>query len=281
MERILFKADLNRDVLRLKNMSRNSIEFHNEFTEILCRYGISRTTLYNELSKVSPGEYKSTDTRARSEPIEEDELKKVRQLIFEGKPLEDICSIMSQETGFSYTMRRLSRVMTILIEETDPQSTKGIDTERSIENARKFLYRLSGLDLSQPDKLCPFTHGGIKYRVPFKVLKEALDIIAVSAADSSGTANDLNEIARSELKREVLRRFRKPRDLKAIELLRLDNIRKSLHDSETSGSGDGDEGSASYTTGDIAKAVLHFAPWVKPAEIERWMKKNSGDESKG
>src|SRR4030095_2305472 len=143
-----FNEELNHDVTELKSTSKDSFAYREIFSSILKKHCISRTTLYKEIAKETPGEYKSHDYSGRSVPISPAETAKVRELIFKGKRSREICLIMTAELGFSYTTRRLCHVKTRIITETDPKSTAGIDTLRAEENVRKFLYTLSGLDVT-------------------------------------------------------------------------------------------------------------------------------------
>src|SRR4030095_464441 len=211
-----FNEELNHDVMELKSTLKDSFGYREKFSGILKKHCISRTTLYKEIAKETPGEYKSHDYSGRSVPISPAETSKVRELIFKGKQSREICLIMTAELGFSYTARRLGHVKTRIITETDPKTASGIDTLRAEENVRKFIYCLSGLDVTDPAQLYTLELEGIEYKVPVGIIKESLDLIAASAleqvafgAGTIGTgAKDLNEIAKLELKREILSRIR-------------------------------------------------------------------------
>jgi hypothetical protein len=285
-----FNRELNLDVMELKSTSKDSIGYREKFTGLLRKHCISRTTLYKELAKETPGEYMPGDYSGRSVPLSAGETEKVRELIFKGKQSREICLIMTAELGFSYTTRRLGSAKTRIITETDPKSASGIDTLRARENVRKFIYRLSGLDVTDPQKLYTLKLGTLEYKVPAGIIKESLDLLAISASastlnagtDSAGDgarAKDLNEIAKLELKREVLSCIRslslRNQHVPTVDLFRLDRIRKRLLEKkQDSAAGTATNASAgAFTPEDVLKAVLYFSPWTKRSEIERYLKK--------
>lgn len=107
-----FNQLLHNDIMELKSYtgSHDEASYKQLMKKVQTKHGISRTTLYNEISKDVPGSYKAYESRGRVVPLTQKEAIMVKEMLQHGKTTEEIRNTMSIELGFSYSARRVNSV---------------------------------------------------------------------------------------------------------------------------------------------------------------------------
>ncbi len=153
-----FNSALNSDITKLKELfavkGPKNPEYKEMFSGIMQRHNLSRSTVYTELCKDTPGSYKKTDRKSWMVKISPREMDLVAELVVTGKKNHDICKAMSLEMGFNYTLRRLIKTRqkiataAAVIIKNDPKIIKhviktipsGIKSLLDMENPQKTNY---------------------------------------------------------------------------------------------------------------------------------------------
>ena len=107
-----FNPQLHDDIDLLKSIDRVKFpeEYRRVFSNIMKRHNISRSTVYAELGKSTPGEYKRYETKSRLIEISKKEIAMVMVLLSAGKSIRHISKTMSLELGFCYTPYRIYKL---------------------------------------------------------------------------------------------------------------------------------------------------------------------------
>ncbi|MBZ0201864.1 MAG: hypothetical protein K8I03_02480 [Ignavibacteria bacterium] len=256
-----FNKSLNADINLLKNVkvAEDSAEYKDFFNRIMKKHGISRTTMFVELAKDTPGSYKKHDHSGRKFPITKKEAEMVKELLFKRKSQSFICKAMSNELGFNYTLRRLAKAKGEIIALGNPHDPKGIPATKFQGNIRRLFHKFAELDLSNPNQVYWINFEGVETPFTSTFIKETMDRAAAFAAAAKSGINpaggmtlediyryDMQTILLDELRQIKNGRYASPRDIK-----NLDAIRRSLAQSNQT---------AGYTLDDVLRAVQHYAP---------------------
>ena len=206
-----FNPQLNEDINMLKGIRRTDYpeEYKRAFGNIMKRHGISRSTVYSELEKAVPGEYKTYPTTGRHILINENEVNSIEELLKEGKSIRYISKYMSLELGFRYTPYRIYRVKEIIKNGTgvfpvlegvpDEESAKLFEEritpvqkkpDEPVEfkgNISLFFSRLSMLSFIDPERKLKIKIAGNTYECSTGVLKDCF--LHISRSASAGGAS--------------------------------------------------------------------------------------------
>lgn len=104
-----FNKALHDDILELHkiNPKTDRYAYRTLFDKIMKKHNVSRSTMYEELRKETPGAYKDKPRGKFKARISKEEMETVFDLMLQHKPCEEICRIMTIELGFEYTPERL------------------------------------------------------------------------------------------------------------------------------------------------------------------------------
>jgi len=298
-----FNKTLSDDIKKLKELldSGKKIEYRSSFNKLMQRHGISRSTVYGELRKDTPGSYKRFGRAPAN--ISKQELDLVTGCIMQRKSNDEAIKTLTLEMGFTYTIQRLIRAREILIEaakelkqKTEPvvqpfKDYPDINERMAVhklhshqlnledeaeckkynnpERTRKFFYILASLDTSDPKGITRLQYNDMRFDVSNSVIKESLDHIAASAHNDG---KNIRAIMRFDLETELLKKLHiaKKYNYSCQEIRQLTAIYKSFVqlDAETSpGKSSSGGGGGGYTLEDIFRAVTHFSPAVTKEEV--------------
>ncbi len=168
-----FNKTLHEDIslLRTLHASKDKQEFGNMKAEIMQKHNISKATVYREMKKETPGEYKTPNYNPPKMDINTQEVLMVRELLLAGRQATEIIKIMSRELGINYYWDRFDRART-MSEELDEDE---YDPKRSYftENGSMFIERLLGMEYMATDTYKEYEINGKKIRLS----KESCDNI--------------------------------------------------------------------------------------------------------
>ena len=135
-----FNPQLHDDIDLLKSIDRVKFpeEYRRVFSNIMKRHNISRSTVYAELGKSTPGEYKKYETKCRLIEISKKEIAMVMVMLSAGKSIRYISKTMSLELGFRYTPYRIYKVKEIFSSGKDLKDDRPV-LEPAISNESERL----------------------------------------------------------------------------------------------------------------------------------------------
>lgn len=289
-----FNKQLHKDILLLKSIThaKGTSGYKKVFNGIMQFHGISKSTLYNELSKEVPGSYKEYETKGRTVEISRIEIDTVNELLKAGKTMEFIKDHMSVELGFSYSAYRLDRVKYILnsagkplnpsilnVDETEdipaepdntPAKTNIKEPVKFKGNIRKFFYRLSHIEKISKDRTIKIDMEGNVFNVHKGLVKSFFDIMAASG-ETGGKSKE--EIFRFNMETILLNEsdmYRRGVYIAPGWIKQLESVRKSL--AETSPENEKNNSKGGYNLDDIHMAVSHFSPNTTREDVVRFIK---------
>lgn len=99
-----YNKELHEDILKLKKLhaKKDKSEFNNLKAEIMQKHKISKATVYREMKKDSPGEYRLPNYFPSKMDITITEALMVRELLLAGRQVTEIIKIMGRELGINY-----------------------------------------------------------------------------------------------------------------------------------------------------------------------------------
>ncbi len=292
-----FNEQLNKDITELKELYAStgprSGAYKGRFRSIMQHHKISRSTMFEELSKEVPGAYKTRDRMNRRIPVGEDEIQEVKELIYKRKSYLDIRKTMELSLGFPYSERRLLKVKKLIASgimsklrvpndniKEPRDGIKGVLPPNAVAvkpavaskpttlgnikpGINNLFYTLSGFDLTDKSLIHNVILGDEVHPVSSLVIKESLAHIAASAANSG---MHIHEVTRFEMESLLLWQIKQVRLGKYITpagLKQLESIRKSLDRADSTAEKSAMELEAVY------KTVKLFAPNALRADIMR------------
>ncbi|MBZ0202355.1 MAG: hypothetical protein K8I03_04990 [Ignavibacteria bacterium] len=298
-----FNPALNADIKKLheipKNTRRN--EYKLLFNDVMKRHNISRSALYRELSKETPGQYKTPDRRSRRVRISKHELDLLAGYTASHKSNSEICRLMSVEMGFSYSRVRLLQaknklhafsqeilenkpkiILRVLgnapvarpfdIHNESEQLSTSPDDGKSAPNGREnlsaadFFFRLSGIDLSDPKAIAALQFGENEYKVSTSVIKECLERIVRSAELGGKSTREMIKFEVESLILNQLSRAKNDYFYNYSQLRHLSMVRANLLSlgSDTKAA---KPPSGGYNLDDLLRVVQHFSPSTGREEV--------------
>jgi len=308
-----FNKSLHIDIIKLRGLSAegNKSAYRVLFEQIMKRYDLSRSAVYDELHKETPGAYKNSTRGPAIGKISKRELDLISGAIIRKESTAQMCRSLSQEMGFVYSHRRLARAKEILSQNAAkvPDDKPKVIVERlgggfetfdklkkmrenaaklkeyeGLETAlyanddatRKFFFILAGLDVSDPERIIRLECGDTSHDVSALVIKEALEHIAASAASGG---KDICTACRYDIETLLLKKLdsaRKGGLLTPNELRQLVAIHKTLREQNTpaaksEGHSSAPLGAGGYTLDDVCRVAHHFAPGTKKEEVLKYL----------
>jgi len=177
-----FNPELNKDILTLKTLSiqKDKTEFHKAVCDMMTKHGISRSTIYRELRKDTPGSYTRPDHSAPRRKITEKEIAMVKELLLKKVSVMDIGRIMEAETGDRYTWDRIDEIRKIVdmrIKGSGGQLDSPIPTSFG-QPIKCLVEQALNLNKIAPNAYVEFNAGDEKYSLNYQ---EARDIALICA----------------------------------------------------------------------------------------------------
>ena len=141
-----FNKQLHEDIALLKTLHarKDKIEFNVTKAEIMQKHNISKATVYREMKKDTPGEYKIPNYNPPKMDINTLEILMVRELLLAGRQATEIIRIMSRELGIHYYWDRFDRVRR-MAEELD-ENVYDINRSYFPERGNMFFERILGTE---------------------------------------------------------------------------------------------------------------------------------------
>ncbi|MEI2726777.1 MAG: hypothetical protein V9H26_25715 [Verrucomicrobiota bacterium] len=104
-----FNKELHEDIMLLKTLHANKdkTEFNILKAEIMQKHKISKATVYREMKKESPGEYKIPNYNPPKMDIRMPEILMVRELLIAGRQATEIIKIIGKELDMHYTWDKI------------------------------------------------------------------------------------------------------------------------------------------------------------------------------
>ncbi len=155
-----FNKTLHEDIalLRTLHVNKDKREFNDMKAEIMQKHNISKATVYREMKKETPGEYKTPNYNPPKMDINTQEVLMVRELLLAGRQNTEIIKIMGRELGINYYWDRFDRARALgeelNEEEYDPKKTS------FAENGRMFLTKLFNIEYMAPRTFNEITVNG-------------------------------------------------------------------------------------------------------------------------
>ena len=168
-----FNKELHEDIMLLKTLHANKdkTEFNILKAEIMQKHKISKATVYREMKKESPGEYRIPNYNPPKMDIGKQEVLMVRELLIAGRQATEIIKIMGRELGMNYYWDRFNRARQ-MGEELDENE---FDRTRSYfpVKGNMFFEQLLGLEFMGEESYKVINVNGTQ----LKLTKESLDNI--------------------------------------------------------------------------------------------------------
>lgn len=284
-----FNKSLYKDITELKELYASSGprsgDYKEKFRSIMQHHKISRTTMFEELSKDVPGAYRTRDRISRIIQVSGNEIQEVKELIYKRKSYQEIRKTMELSLGFPYSERRLLKVKKLIalgimsklkvpndgikepedgVKGMNPPETVAVKpavaTKPIINN---LFYTLSGFDLTDNSRIHDVELGGDVYKVSNLVVKESLAHIAASASNSGMHIHEVTRFEMESLLLWQIKQVRLGRLITPAGLKQLESIRKSLDRQDSTAEKSAMELEAVY------KTVKLFAPNALRSDIMR------------
>ncbi|MEO8512273.1 MAG: hypothetical protein ABI543_01810 [Ignavibacteria bacterium] len=170
-----FNKTLNEDIalLRTLHANKDKREFNDLKAEIMRKHNISKATVYREMKKETPGEYRIPNYNPPKMDINTQEVLMVRELLLAGRQGTEIIKIMGRELGINYYWDRFDRARAI----GEELSKEEYDPGRSYfpENGNMFMERLLGTEYMAHGTYKEYDVNGKK----IKLSKETCDNIKI------------------------------------------------------------------------------------------------------
>ena len=292
-----FNQLLHDDIIMLKGINREkfSEEFRRAFGNIMKRYNISRTMVYEELEKIVPGSYKKHESKSRHIIISKKEIALVRDMVTTGKTIRHISKTMSLELGFRYTPYRIYKVKELLLsgknissplpiarEAASPASARLLEEGNNVTlisqdepvvfkgNIRRLFYRLSMINFIDPERAVKINIAGTNINSSSRVIKDCFSHIIYSASCDGKNLPDSFHFDMETLLINELEQVKLGNRLSPAALKQLEGIRKSLLLTAPE-NGERSSLNGGYTLDDIYRAVRHYAPNVTRDDVIKYM----------
>lgn len=193
-----FNQQLHEDIALLKTLHarKDKQEFNVMKAEIMRKHNISKATVYREMKKDTPGEYKVPNYNPPKMDIRMPEILMLRELLLSGRQAVEIIKIMSKELDIKYHWDRFNAVRKLAEElpedEYDPKQTA------FARGGRTFFTELFNLEYMAPGNYDIFPVNGEM----IKVSRENYDLIVLIVMDDNPP--DGEDVTMKKLREEVL-----------------------------------------------------------------------------
>ncbi len=196
--------ELKKDIYKLKflHAKKDKSEFNVFRDEIMCRHSISMATVYRELKKDTPGEYKIPNYNAAAYNITEREIMMVRELLLGGRQHNEIIKIMARELEIPYNWDRFNKAREL--SESDEKFLQSPMESAFARNGYYFVQQLLGIEHMMPGSFAEIQLSGTK----LKFSRESYEILQLlimkdnpPADDSMNTAQLADEVIQDKLMR--------------------------------------------------------------------------------
>jgi hypothetical protein len=177
--------ELQKDIIRLKTLhaKKDKSEFSILKQELMHKHKISKATIYREMKKDIPGEYKIPNYSAAVYNITEREIMMVRELLLNGRQHNEIVKIMSRELEIPYNWDRFNKAREL---SEQPGICEHIPCKTEFaKNGRFFLEKLFDLEYMAPGAYAEIEIDGHI----LKVTRETFDIINLYLMKDNPPAN--------------------------------------------------------------------------------------------
>ena len=209
-----FNQQLHDDIalLRTLHAKKDKHGFNVLKAEIMKNHNISKATVYREMKKDTPGEYKVPNYNPPKMDIRMPEILMVRELLLSGRQATEIIKIMSKELDIKYHWDRFNAVRKLAEElpedEYDPKQTAFAG------GGRKFFTELFNLEYMAPSNYDVFPVNGEM----IKISRENYDLIVLIVMDDNPP--DGEDITMKKIREEVLaHELQKKNTMRAIKAL--------------------------------------------------------------
>lgn len=196
--------ELKKDIYKLKflHAKKDKSEFKVFRDEIICRHRISKATVYREMKKETPGEYKIPNYSAAAYDITEREIMMVRELLLGGRQHTEIIKIMARELEIPYNWDRFNKAR-----ELGESNDKYLQTPMESAFARSgyyFVQQLLGIEYMAPGSYTVIQLGSTN----LKFTRESYEILQLlimkdnpQKDDRMNTAQLADEVIQDKLMR--------------------------------------------------------------------------------
>ena len=196
--------ELKEDICKLKilHAKKDKSEFKVLKDEIMHRHRISKATVYREMKKDTPGEYKIPNYSAAAYDITEREIMMVRELLLGGRQHNEIIKILSRELEIPYNWDRFNKAREL--GESDDKFQQTPMKSAFARNGHYFVQQLLGLEYMAPGSFTVIQFGGTN----LKFTRESYEILQLlimkdnpQEEDSMNTAQLADEVIQDKLMR--------------------------------------------------------------------------------
>ncbi len=196
--------ELKNDICKLKilHAKKDKSEFKVLKDEIMHRHRISKATVYRELKKDTPGEYKIPNYSAAAYDITKREIMMVRELLLGGRQHNEIIKILSRELEIPYNWDRFNKAREL--GESDDKFQQTPMKSAFARNGHYFVQQLLGLEYMAPGSFTVIQFGGTN----LKFTRESYEILQLlimkdnpQEEDSMNTAQLADEVIQDKLMR--------------------------------------------------------------------------------
>jgi hypothetical protein len=178
--------ELKNDICKLKilHAKKDKSEFKVLKDEIMHRHRISKATVYREMKKDTPGEYKIPNYSAAAYDITEREIMMVRELLLGGRQHNEIIKILSRELEIPYNWERFNKAREL--GESDDKFQQTPMESAFARNGHYFVQQLLGLEYMAPGSFTVIQFGGTN----LKFTRESYEILQLLIMKDNPQEND-------------------------------------------------------------------------------------------
>ena len=196
--------ELKKDIYRLKilHAKKDKSEFKVLKDEIMCRHKISKATVYREMKKDTPGEYKIPNYSAAAYNITDREIRMVHELLLGGRQHTEIIKIVARELEIPYNWDRFNKARE-LGESSDEYSQTPTESAFA-RNGYYFLQQLLGIEYMAPGSYTVIQLGNNNLRFTrdsFEILQLLIMKDNPQKDDRMNTAQLADEVIQDKLMR--------------------------------------------------------------------------------
>lgn len=262
-----FNKSLHTDIIKLRGLSAEGKKsaYRVLFEQIKKKYDLSRSAVYDELHKETPGAYKNSTRGPALVNISKRELDLITGAIIRKESTAETLRFLSKEMGYDYSRNRYARARVILqqnaakvlndkpkviverlgggfetfdkikkmrVNAAKLKEYEGLEIElyANDDATRKFFFILAGLDVSDPNRIIRLEHGDNTYDVSALVIQEALEHI-IASAESGG--KDIYTACKYDIETLLITKLKNARKghlLSPVEFRQLVAIHRSLRE---------------------------------------------------
>lgn len=223
-----FNQQLHDDVVKLRKLrlKKDKSEYKKCFTVVQRRYKFSRTTLWAELRKEVPGQYRSISWELRYRPITDEEVKMVYELFYRRYTIEQIKTIMEERLGGNYSDTRMAKIRAEMEKRLPELETE--DTSAFGGGINEIFSKFCDLELMHPDKKVNVNLLGKKYKVNSGIARDAVKMMIISAENNGKDNEELRRIRMENMLSKKIDTMYSSSQVSMTELRNAELLRKSF-----------------------------------------------------